>query len=76
MLLLEFLADFDTMVILLNIMFFYPYLWPACTKQSGRGAARRGALGRNFWLYLQNFMYGIFTFLFIYLFIFFLQTQR
>ena len=34
-------------------------LW-ACTKQSGRGAAWRVALGRNFRLFLQNLMYGIF----------------
>ena len=33
----------------------------ACTKRSGRGAARRGALGRNFRQFLQHFMYGIFT---------------
>ena len=33
-------------------------------KRSGRGAARRGALGRNFRTFLQNVMYGIFISLF------------
>ena len=54
-----------------------PHLVPpigrtACTKQLGRGAARRVALGRNFRLFLQNFMYGIFYFFINFFIIFFL----
>ena len=36
----------------------------AYSKQSGSGAARRGALGRNFRKFSQNFLYGSVVFFF------------